>query len=65
MKTASRKTDNPPPRYTLLFDLEADPGQESPIENVAQEARLAARMAELMRANDAPADQFERLGLSS
>ncbi|MCY4089940.1 MAG: sulfatase [Caldilineaceae bacterium] len=65
VKTTSRKTDNPPPRYTLLFDLEADPGQESPIENVAQEARLAARMAELMRANDAPADQFERLGLSS
>ena len=64
LKVASRQTDNPPPRYTLLFDLESDPGQESPVDNVAEEARLSARMAELMRANDAPVEQFERLGLA-
>ena len=58
------RRDNPPPRFTLLFDLESDPGQESPVDNVAEEARLSARMAELMRANDAPAEQFERLGLA-
>ncbi len=64
LKVASRQTENPPPRYTLLFDLESDPGQESPVDNVAEEARLSARMAELMRANDAPVEQFERLGLA-
>ena len=31
---------------------------------MAEEARLSARMAELMRDNDAPAEQFERLGLA-
>ena len=64
LKVASRQTENPPPRFTLLFDLESDPGQESPVDNVAEEARLSARMAELMRANDAPVEQFERLGLA-
>ena len=64
MRMASRQSDNAPPRYTMLFDLETDPSQETPLDNVAEEARLSARMAELMRANDAPPEQFERLGLA-
>ena len=64
MKVGSRMPFGRPPRYTMLFDLEADPGQDSPLEDAAQEARLAARMVELMRANDAPEEQFERLGLA-
>ena len=64
MKVASRQVFGPTPRYTMLFDLEQDPGQETPIDNVAEEARLSARMAELMQANSAPTEQFERLGLA-
>ncbi len=64
MKVASKQVFDAPPRYTMLFDLEADPGQENPISSAAEEARLSARMAELMQANNAPPEQFERLGLA-
>ena len=49
---------------TLLFDLEADPGQLNPIEDEAVEAEMIDRLVDLMRANDAPSEQFERLGLN-
>ena len=64
MKIASRQVFGTIPRYTMLFNLEQDPRQENPIDSVAEEARLSARMAELMQANGAPAEQFERLGLA-
>ncbi len=50
---------------TMLFDLQSDPGQERPIRDPAIEARMAGLMAGIMRANDAPAEQYERLGLSA
>jgi arylsulfatase A-like enzyme len=46
-----------------LFDLEADPGQVTPLEDAATEARLAALMAALMTENDAPPEAFARLAL--
>jgi arylsulfatase A-like enzyme len=49
---------------TLLFDLKADPAQERPIQNLDIEARLIDHLVRLMRENDAPPEQFERLGLS-
>jgi len=48
---------------TLLFDLERDPGQTEPIQDAQAEDRMARLMARLMRQNDAPPEQFERLGL--
>ena len=48
---------------TLLFDLEADPAQGKPIRDPKVEQRLIDHMMRLMKANDAPAEQFERLGL--
>jgi hypothetical protein len=48
---------------TLLFDLEADPAQQHPLADVALELRMIDLMVGLMRRNDAPASQFERLGL--
>lgn len=48
---------------TLLFDLETDPGQERPLRDPELELRMADLLVELMRASDAPADQYERLGL--
>ncbi|MEE2657875.1 MAG: sulfatase-like hydrolase/transferase [Candidatus Latescibacterota bacterium] len=49
----------------LLYDLQADPEQTSPIDNETVRDRLASRMTELMLDCDAPPDQFERMGLSA
>lgn len=48
----------------LLYDLAADPNQTAPLDDPALEARLAAQMIALMQANDAPVEQYLRLGLS-
>lgn len=48
---------------TLLFDLETDPDQTRPLRDEALERQMAELLVALMRANDAPVDQFERLGL--
>jgi len=48
---------------TLLFDLENDPGQEHPITDPRIEEMMIAHTLRLMKENDAPAEQFERLGL--
>ena len=49
---------------TLLFDLQADPQQHTPITDPVVEERMVSLMTGLMRENDAPGEQFERLGLS-
>lgn len=48
---------------TLLFDLEKDPKQLSPIKDETVENRMIRALAELMEASDAPPEQYERLGL--
>jgi arylsulfatase A-like enzyme len=48
---------------TALFDLENDPGQENPIEDPEIEKRMCEHIKTLMKANDAPPEQFVRLGL--
>ena len=52
-----------PRMETLLFDLEADPEQVAPIQDAAAEERMAAHLTRLMQENDAPAEQFQRLGI--
>ena len=48
---------------TVLYDLEADPGQTAPLAAAhAEEARLRDLMAEIMQAHDAPPEAFLRLG---
>ncbi|MGC9467476.1 MAG: sulfatase [Anaerolineae bacterium] len=49
---------------TLLFDLQADPKQEHPLDDPETEARMERLLASLMRAADAPPEQFDRLGLT-
>lgn len=49
---------------TLLFDLQTDPGQQNPINNPNVEAMMVQHLLRLMQANDAPPEQFERLGLA-
>jgi arylsulfatase A-like enzyme len=51
------------PYQTLLFDLEVDPKQEHPMDDPEIEQRMTELLVRLMVKNDAPAEQFERLGL--
>ncbi len=50
---------------TLLFDLETDPRQDRAISDPAVEKKMIAHMVRLMKENDAPPEQFERLGLEA
>jgi arylsulfatase A-like enzyme len=50
-------------RQTLLYDLAADPTQQTPLTDAKLEADLAARMRTLMTDADAPPEQFERVDL--
>lgn len=51
-------------RYgNMLFSLKDDPGQRHPIDAPKKEVALINEMIRLMKENDAPAEQFERLGL--
>ena len=50
--------------HDLLFDIAADPAQQTPIHRPKTERRLLQRMAELMAENDAPQEQFARMGLT-
>jgi hypothetical protein len=48
---------------TLLFDLRNDPQQQNPIQDEAVENRMIGLLIQLMKENDAPHEQYERLGL--
>lgn len=49
---------------SLLFDVQSDPLQQHPIQDPAIEKRMIDHMVRLMKENDAPAEQFQRMGLS-
>jgi arylsulfatase A-like enzyme len=65
LKIKGRTPLNPYVYGSLLFDLEQDPKQENPIQDPDVEMRMIRLMAQLMSEHDAPAEQFERLGISS
>lgn len=48
-----------------LYDVVADPGQTQVIDDPETELRLARAMVRLMNENDAPAEQYVRMGLSA
>lgn len=48
---------------TRLYDLEADPHETTPIENEEVVARLRMAMVKIMIENDAPIEQYTRMGL--
>jgi hypothetical protein len=54
---------NPAVQQTLLFDLQADPHQERPLSDPAVEQMMIDHLVRLMRENDAPPEQYQRLGL--
>ncbi len=48
---------------TLLYDLDQDPGQLHPIQDSEREGRMIREMIRMMKENDCPPEQFDRLGL--
>ncbi|TCC22908.1 sulfatase-like hydrolase/transferase [Kribbella speibonae] len=63
LRTQGQSIGNPWWHGSLLFDLENDPHQQNPLQDEELELQLAGLMVDLMRANDAPPEQYERLGL--
>ncbi|MBS1675062.1 MAG: sulfatase [Actinobacteria bacterium] len=63
LRTAGRTMFNPYRFGTLLFDLQADPHQEDPLQDDELELRMLRLLARLLHEADAPASQFERLGI--
>jgi arylsulfatase A-like enzyme len=47
----------------LLYDLQDDPSQQAPLADPEIEARMIRHLLDLMQANEAPAEQYQRLGL--
>ncbi|HUG60808.1 MAG TPA: sulfatase, partial [Methylomirabilota bacterium] len=48
---------------TRLYDLQSDPGQETPLQDPAVEARMVGLMRALMDRNEAPPEAYARLAL--
>jgi arylsulfatase A-like enzyme len=65
MKIASRPWINPTWYGSLLFDLSSDPQQLTPLQNPALEQKMIAHMLRLMKENEAPPEQYLRLGFDA
>ncbi|GAB3799845.1 sulfatase [Humibacter antri] len=63
LKVPSMAPTNPAAFGSMLFDLVTDPQQAAPLVDDALELRMATLLVELMRASEAPAEQYVRLGL--
>lgn len=48
---------------SMLFDTQSDPNQQHPIHDPEIESGMLEHMIKLMQENDAPAEQYERLGV--
>jgi hypothetical protein len=49
---------------TRLFDLHNDPDQTQPLDDPLIEQQMIDKLLKAMRENDAPIEQYERLGLN-
>ncbi|MDQ0801464.1 sulfatase [Arthrobacter sp. SLBN-112] len=63
MCVQTRSFMNPWTHGTLLFDLEKDPQQKSPLTDDEIELRMLRLLAKHMHISEAPTSQFERLGI--
>ncbi|WP_434309512.1 sulfatase [Hominifimenecus sp. rT4P-3] len=48
---------------TFLFDLEKDPGQQNPIQDREIEEKMLDYLVKIMEENEAPGEQYQRLGI--
>jgi arylsulfatase A-like enzyme len=63
LRTTGQSVGRPYEFGTLLFDLERDPDQQEPLIDDVLELRMVSALVDLLRDNEAPPSQFERLGL--
>lgn len=63
MKIGSGRTTENKRRDNLLFDLQKDPLQEHPIEDLDLQQQMAEKMRQLMRESESPKEQYIRLGI--
>ena len=63
LKIRGRDWTNPHGFGTMLFDLQNDPGQNQPVQDEQVERMMTAHLLRLMGENEAPAEQYQRLGL--
>lgn len=64
LKVAGRASVDAHGFGTLLYDVRQDPRQAAPLRDNALEARMIRLLKRLMAENDAPAEQYDRLGLT-
>jgi len=57
--------DGSPVFRTWLYDVEDDPAQQRPLDDPKIEKMMIGHMVRLMKANDAPKEQYKRLGLKA
>jgi arylsulfatase A-like enzyme len=50
---------------TVIYDIDADPEQRSPLEDPVLEAELTGKLLALLQQNDAPAELYSRYGLDA
>ncbi len=63
LRIPARPGFNPSAFGTLLFDIQHDPKQARCLQNPEVEHSMIRQLIRLMRENDAPVEQFKRLGL--
>lgn len=71
LRVRSTETSDIPPRqgvgvsdtHTVLYDLENDPNQISPVNDPAVEARLVTQIRRIMAEHDAPVELYDRFDL--
>lgn len=64
MKIEARQAVKKKPAHeTLLYDMQNDPHQQNPIHDEGIEAYLSNLMVTIMKENDAPIEQYERMEL--
>lgn len=54
---------NPIQYGSKLFNIKSDPAQFNEVEDLETEVRLTNAMAKMMKMNDAPVEQYERMGI--
>lgn len=65
VKTAHIPQDKHTYSKTNLFDLQSDYAQHKPIDDKIIEQQMIDKLVKLLMENDAPSEQFQRLGLQS
>lgn len=63
LQIAGKPWGDPSDLATMLFDLQTDPRQLHSIQNPDVETEMVKHLLRLLRRNDAPTEQFVRLGL--